>query len=176
MFSFFSFRAGGGGVGGLMLKQAALFLFDLNTRHRYRSSHLFLFTSSCQAINFFYKEQSYPWLLHLMTSQAAETTRIRTGGYGRLRGECVLITKPKSCLLPIFSPDFTLNSQIRLFYAAKWIFLKKLCTLLKIRNGYTDCVSSLVWTFWEVMSGSRRLTLSNQIITRKPPASYNKQL
>ena len=63
------------------------------------------------------------------------------GGYGRLRGECVLITKPKSCLLPIFSPDFTLNSQIRLFYAEKWIFLKKLCTLLKIRNGHdTDYV------------------------------------
>ena len=80
-----------------------------------------------------------------MTSQAVETTRIRTGGYGRLRGECVLITKPKSCLLPIFSPDFTLNSQIRLFYAEKWIFLKKLGTLLnEIRNGYTDCVSPLL--------------------------------
>ena len=34
--------------------------------------------------------------------------------------------------LPIFSPDLTLNSQIRLFYAEKWILLKKLGTLLKI--------------------------------------------
>ena len=175
MFSFFFFLGRGGG--GLMLKQAALFLFDLNTWHKqisFESTFPLYFVMS--GYQLFYKEQSYPWLLHLMTSQAVETTRIRTGGYGRLRGECVLITKPKSCLLPIFSPDFTLNSQIRLFYAEKWIFLKKLCTLLKIRNGYTDCVSSLVWTFWEVMSGSRRLTLSNQIITRKPPASYNKQL
>ena len=35
--------------------------------------------------------QSYPWLLKLMTSQAVERTRIRTGGYWRLRGECVKI-------------------------------------------------------------------------------------
>ena len=69
-----------------------------------------------------------------------------------------LIKKPKSRLLPIFSPDFTLNSQIWLFYAEKWIFLKKLCTLLKIRNGYTDCVSSLLWIFWEVMSGRFSIT------------------
>ena len=93
-----------------------------------------------------------------MTSQAVERTRICTGGYGRLRGECVLITKPKSRLLPIFSPDFTLNSQIWLFYAEEWIFLKKLCTLLKIRNGYTDCVSSLLRIFWEVMSGRLSIT------------------
>ena len=52
--------------------------------------------------------------------------------------------KPKSRLLPIFPPNFTLNSQIRLFYAEKWIFLKKLGTLLnEIRNGYTDSVSPL---------------------------------
>ena len=32
-----------------------------------------------------------------------------------------------------FSPDFTLNSQIWLFYAEKWIFLKKkLGTLLNV--------------------------------------------
>ena len=61
-----------------------------------------------------------------------------TGG-----GECPV--KPKSRLLPIFSPNFTLNSQIRLFYAEKWIFLKKLGTLLnEMRNGYTDCVSPLL--------------------------------
>ena len=34
-------------------------------------------------------------------------------------------------LLPIFSPDFTLNSQIWLFNAEKWIFFfRKLGTLL----------------------------------------------
>ena len=38
--------------------------------------------------------------------------------------------KPKNRLLPIFSPDFTLNGRIELFYAEKWIFLKKLGTLL----------------------------------------------
>ena len=42
-----------------------------------------------------------------------------------------LIKKPKNRLLPTFSPDFTLNGQIWLFYAEKWIFLKKLGTLLK---------------------------------------------
>ena len=41
-----------------------------------------------------------------------------------------LIKKPTNCLLPTFSPDFTSNSQIWLFYAAKWIFLKKLGPLL----------------------------------------------
>ena len=41
-----------------------------------------------------------------------------------------LIKKPTNCLLQTFSPDFTLNSQIWLFYAEKWIFLKKLGTLL----------------------------------------------
>ena len=35
--------------------------------------------------------QSYPWILKLMTSQVVERTRIRTGGYWRLRGECVKI-------------------------------------------------------------------------------------
>ena len=45
---------------------------------------------------------------------------------------CFLIKKPKNRLLPIFSPDFTLNRQIWLFYAEKWIFLKKLGTLLKV--------------------------------------------
>ena len=46
----------------------------------------------------------------------------------------MLIKKSKSLLLPIFSRDFTLNSQIRLFYAEKRIFLKKLGTLFKIRQ------------------------------------------
>ena len=35
--------------------------------------------------------QSYPWLLKLMTSQAVERTRIRTGGYWRLRCKYVKI-------------------------------------------------------------------------------------
>ena len=43
---------------------------------------------------------------------------------------CVLIKKPKNHRLQTFSPDFTLNRQIWLFYAEKWIFLKKLGTLL----------------------------------------------
>ena len=42
----------------------------------------------------------------------------------------LLIKKPINCLLPIFSPDLTLNSQIWLFYAEQWIFLRKLGTLL----------------------------------------------
>ena len=41
-----------------------------------------------------------------------------------------LIKKAKNHLLPTFSPDFTLNRQISLFYAEKWIFLKNLGTLL----------------------------------------------
>ena len=41
-----------------------------------------------------------------------------------------LIKKPTNRLLLTFSPDFALNSQIWLFYAEKWIFLKKLGTLL----------------------------------------------
>ena len=83
--------------------------------------------------------QSYPWLLKLMTSQAVARTWLRAGA------NAPLIKKPKSRLLPIFWLDFTLNSQIRLFYAEKWIFLKKLGTLLnEIRNGHTDCVSPLL--------------------------------
>ena len=35
--------------------------------------------------------QSYPWFLKLMTSQAVERTRFCTGGYSRLRRECVKI-------------------------------------------------------------------------------------
>ena len=53
-----------------------------------------------------------------MTSQAVERTRIRTGG----SGANVLIKRPKSRLLRIFSPDFTINSQIQLLYAEKWTF------------------------------------------------------
>ena len=41
-----------------------------------------------------------------------------------------LTKKPTNRLLPTFSPDFTLNSQIWLFYTGKRIFLKKLGTLL----------------------------------------------
>ena len=64
--------------------------------------------------------------------------RTPTDVCGEARANAPLIKKPKSRLLLIFSPDFTLNSQIRLFYAEKWIFLKKLGTLLnEIRNGYT---------------------------------------
>ena len=44
--------------------------------------------------------------------------------------QVILIKKPKNRLLPIFSLDVTLNRQIWLFYAEKWIFPKKLGTLL----------------------------------------------
>ena len=68
-----------------------------------------------------------------MTSQAEERTWIHMGGYGRLRGECVNQKTYKSSL-PIFSPDFASNSQIRPFFnAEKKIFLKMLGTLLKTK-------------------------------------------
>ena len=60
-----------------------------------------------------------------------ERTCIRLGGCGRLTEANGLIKKPKNRLLLIFSTDFRLNSQIRLFYAEKWILLKVLGTLLK---------------------------------------------
>ena len=44
----------------------------------------------------------------------------------------ISIKKTKNRPLPIFSLDFTLNSQIWLFYAEKWIFLKERGALLKI--------------------------------------------
>ena len=46
--------------------------------------------------------QSYPWLLKLMTSQAVERTRIHTGGYWPLRGECVKINYILEQNLPKF--------------------------------------------------------------------------
>ena len=44
----------------------------------------------------------------------------------------ISIKKTKNRPLPIFSLDFTLNSQIGLFYAEKWIFLKERGALLEI--------------------------------------------
>ena len=61
-----------------------------------------------------------------------ERTCIRLGGCGRLTGANGLIKKPKNRLLLIFSTDFRLNSQIRLFYAEKWILLSK-CLVLCLR-------------------------------------------
>ena len=58
----------------------------------------------------------------LYTAQATQTVRVCK----------LLIKKPKNGLLPTFSPDFTWNRQIWLFYAEKWIFFKKLGTLLKL--------------------------------------------
>ena len=52
-----------------------------------------------------------------------------------------LIKKPKNRFLPICSPDFTLNSQIWLFYAEKWIFLKNLVLCLK--SFYLHIISRL---------------------------------
>ena len=39
-----------------------------------------------------------------------------------------LIKNPKNRLLPFFSPKFTLNGLIGLFYAETWVILKKLGT------------------------------------------------
>ena len=72
-------------------------------------------------------EESCPWPLKLMTSQRVERTWICTGGSGA-NG---LIKKPKNGLLPTFSPDFTWNRQIWLFYAEKWIFSKILVLCLR---------------------------------------------
>ena len=44
----------------------------------------------------------------------------------------ISIKKTKNRPLLIFLLDFTLNSQIWLFYAEKWIFLKERGALLKI--------------------------------------------
>ena len=67
-----------------------------------------------------------------MTSQSVEGTWIRTGGYGRLRGEWVNQKTYKSPFADFFT-DLPLNGQIWLFYAEKRIFLKKLGTL-KVKN------------------------------------------
>ena len=60
--------------------------------------------------------------------------------------QMTLIKKPINRLLPIFSPDFTLCSQIRLFYAEKWIFLRTLGTLLN--SGWGVLSRSLVFASW----------------------------
>ena len=51
----------------------------------------------------------------------------------------IIVKKPKSRLLPTFSPDFTLNRQIWLFYAEKWIFLKSLVLCLKGTKTEKKC-------------------------------------
>ena len=42
-----------------------------------------------------------------------------------------LLKNLKVAFCRFFSPDFTLNSQIRLFHAEKWIFLKNVGPLLR---------------------------------------------
>ena len=59
--------------------------------------------------------------------------------------------KPKNSLLPIFSPDFKLNGPIGLFYAEKWIFLKKLGTLLKRKiEDFLFCEDKNNWRLFAV--------------------------
>ena len=61
-----------------------------------------------------------------------------------------LIKNPKNRISPIFSPDSTLNGLIGLFYAKKWIFLKKLSTLpnpFAPRDFAEKCVLKLVKRF-----------------------------
>ena len=70
----------------------------------------------------------------VVTRQIEDIASLTQFCLGEERGgdkQVVLIKKPKNRLLPTFSPDFTLNRQIWLFYTEKWSFLKKLGTLLK---------------------------------------------
>ena len=55
--------------------------------------------------------------------------------------------KPKNRLLPIFSPDFTLNGRIGLIYAEKWIFLKKLGILLNQKPKKSPFADFFTWFY-----------------------------
>ena len=50
-------------------------------------------------------------------------------------------------LLPIFSPDLTLNGQIGLLYAEKWIFLNSLVLCLNKALFYIGLASSVINDF-----------------------------
>ena len=65
-----------------------------------------------------------------------------------------LIQKPTNRLLPTFSPDFTLNRQIWLFYAEKWIFLKKLNGTLLNPFAPGDFAEKHVLTLVKQFSGN----------------------
>ena len=80
---------------------------------------------------------------------------------GLLKG---LIKQPKNRILPIFSPNFTLNGQIWLFYAEKWIFFKKkkplvLCLTHSLRKFHrkTRFEASLA-VFWSLSCEALKLT------------------
>ena len=55
--------------------------------------------------------QSWPWPLKLMTSRGLERTWIRTGGYGRFRGEWLKSSNVKECNL--FTRSFCFNKILR---------------------------------------------------------------
>ena len=55
---------------------------------------------------------------------------LKSGFFSESMQVLCLIKKTKNGLLPTFSPAFTWNRQIWLFYAKKWIFFRKLSTLL----------------------------------------------
>ena len=81
--------------------------------------------------------QSCPWPLKLMTSQRVERTWIRTGGYGRFRGEWVKIdfqTDSKFILgskkWPLINFTFIKVTLIRLLWKLRvWSSCKSSCAL-----------------------------------------------
>ena len=70
----------------------------------------------------------------------------------------LLIKKPKNGLLPTFSPDFTWNRQIWLFYAEKWIFFKKLGTLLNPYAATKPFFLDFGWSFEHHISEMNSVT------------------
>ena len=58
--------------------------------------------------------QSCPWPLKPMTSQRVERTWIRTGGYGRFRGEWVKIIESSRCRQKVLNWICFLRFQIRI--------------------------------------------------------------
>ena len=76
-----------------------------------------------------------------------------TEQFVRLQGNStmkpLLIKKPKNHLLPIFSPDFTLNGQIWLVYDEKWFFVKLLGTFAWGQTHSTFAWRHLIFCPWE---------------------------
>ena len=85
--------------------------------------------------------QSFPWPLKLMTSQAVEGTRIRTGDYERLRGEWVnrFSRRITSLLLAVWASTVTATSKkvTVITFSLNW----PLSSLNLFRPGlfYTSC-------------------------------------
>ena len=81
-----------------------------------------------------------------MMSQVVQGTWLKKGG----SGVNVLIKNTENRLFPSFSQDLAFYGKIWLFYAQKWISLKKLGTLLNpLTPGYfaKKCLSKQVKPF-----------------------------